>query len=307
MKERIFKAWRQRMDGIQGQEKGIMRGTRVNIVENKGKQLINARDLYKALGVGRDFSSWIKNRVKKYGFVEGEDYQLMTDKAGRCSGDEFGPGAPNLADQTTRDAGNYQPIVAKTGDYSAKGNPNFVSKEYFLTLGTAKEIAMVENNEKGREIRRYLIKVEEAWNSPEMTVKRAVPELLKGGRRLLEKYGAQISPARRAIDKIGKMDSWFLRNGRVDRPRIHKLFKHLEEVIHYFYEQDDSVYGLIISIGALFNCRNLPAEEIKERLELIYNSDLEEGWCGEAMIEAALGESVHTMLPKQEEARDEDV
>lgn len=40
---------------------------------------------------------------------------------------------------------------------------------------------MVENNPKGREIRRYLIKVEEAWNTPEMLVKRleqmgALPE-----------------------------------------------------------------------------------------------------------------------------------
>jgi hypothetical protein len=37
----------------------------------------------------------------------------------------------------------------------------------------AKEIAMVENNEKGREIRRYLIKLEEAWNTPAAVMARA--------------------------------------------------------------------------------------------------------------------------------------
>jgi phage anti-repressor protein len=113
----------------------------VKVVERDGEQAVNARDLHGALGVKRDFSTWIKDRIEKYGFVEGEDYQI---------------------------------IVPGTGDYSGPGNPDFVPKDYHLSVGTAKEIAVVENNEKGRELRRYLIKAEEAWNSPEAVVQRAL-------------------------------------------------------------------------------------------------------------------------------------
>ena len=36
--------------------------------------LCNARDLHKALQVGRDFSNWIKGRIVEYGFVDGMDF-----------------------------------------------------------------------------------------------------------------------------------------------------------------------------------------------------------------------------------------
>jgi len=38
------------------------------------KRFVNARELYKWLGVGRDFSTWIKDRIEKYDFVEDLDY-----------------------------------------------------------------------------------------------------------------------------------------------------------------------------------------------------------------------------------------
>jgi phage anti-repressor protein len=31
---------------------------------------VNARDLHAGLGIGRDFSSWIKSRIEKYGFTQ---------------------------------------------------------------------------------------------------------------------------------------------------------------------------------------------------------------------------------------------
>jgi phage anti-repressor protein len=51
--------------------------------------------------------------------------------------------------------------------------------DYHLSLSMAKELCMVENNEKGREVRRYLIKVEEDWNSPEKILARA--KLIEAG------------------------------------------------------------------------------------------------------------------------------
>ena len=37
-------------------------------------QTVNARDLHAFLGVGKDFSTWIQERIQKYGFVENQDF-----------------------------------------------------------------------------------------------------------------------------------------------------------------------------------------------------------------------------------------
>ena len=46
--------------------------------------------------------------------------------------------------------------------------------DYFLTIDTAKHLAMQSQTEKGREYRTYFIQVEKAWNSPDMVMKRAL-------------------------------------------------------------------------------------------------------------------------------------
>jgi phage anti-repressor protein len=99
----------------------------ISIVRNNGKKAVNARDLHKRPEVTTRFNDWITRRIEEYGFSEGEDFYSILSK-------------------------------------STGGRP---AAEYILTLDTAKELAMLENNEKGREIRRYLIRIEEAWNSPE--------------------------------------------------------------------------------------------------------------------------------------------
>ena len=98
----------------------------IPIYKGEGGQVVDARELHEFLNVGKDFSNWIKDRIEKYEFVEGE---------------------------------NFSPILAK----STGGRP---STEYTLTLDTAKEIAMVENNEQGRKIRKYFIEVEKRARQP---------------------------------------------------------------------------------------------------------------------------------------------
>lgn len=46
--------------------------------------------------------------------------------------------------------------------------------DHALTISMAKEISMIQRNDKGKQARRYFIQVEEAWNSPEMIMKRAL-------------------------------------------------------------------------------------------------------------------------------------
>ncbi|EHW2513486.1 antA/AntB antirepressor family protein [Escherichia coli] len=94
-------------------------------IANETTLLVNARDLHTFLGVGKRFASWITERIAEYGFVENQDYILVS---------------PN------------REIKGRGGDRR--------SKYYHLTLDTAKELAMVERNEKGRQIRRYFIACE---------------------------------------------------------------------------------------------------------------------------------------------------
>ncbi|WP_102830740.1 phage antirepressor KilAC domain-containing protein [Bartonella bovis] len=91
-------------------------------------QTVNARDLHAFLEVGRDFTNWIKDRIKKYEFEEGKDYVLT---------------------------------LAKIGE-----RQNVVLKEYHLTLSVAKELSMVENNKKGKQARQYFIECERKAKQP---------------------------------------------------------------------------------------------------------------------------------------------
>ena len=86
-------------------------------------QTVNARDLHSFLRVGKDFSTWIKGRIDQYHFVENKDFLVFTD----------------------------------FGKNSLVGRPR---REYTVTLDMAKELAMVERNERGKEARQYFIECE---------------------------------------------------------------------------------------------------------------------------------------------------
>ncbi|EQB4744016.1 antA/AntB antirepressor family protein [Escherichia coli] len=99
-------------------------------IDNETILLVNARDLHSFLGVGRMFAHWVKERITEYGFVESQDYIL----------------------------------ICQNGQTKGRGGDRR-SKDYHLTLDTAKELAMVERNEKGRQIRRYFIECEKKLRS----------------------------------------------------------------------------------------------------------------------------------------------
>jgi phage anti-repressor protein len=164
----------------------------ISVIEQDGKRMVNARDLHGALGVRRDFSTWIKNRIEKYGFVEGEDFsQVPAKNAEECPDQESQPAVENLIFPKFGENQVAQPGGKREG----AGRP---SVEYLLSIGTAKEIAVVENNEKGREIRRHLIRVEESWNSPEMVVRRALQ--LTG--HAIKNHAEHIRPASDAARRV---------------------------------------------------------------------------------------------------------
>ncbi len=107
-------------------------------LQGKPTECVNARDLHGYLDVGRDFSTWIKARVEQYGFEHSLDYLTISRSPERGSS-----------------ANEFSPERGKTSN--SGGRPTV---DYFISLDMAKELAMVERNEKGREARRYFIECE---------------------------------------------------------------------------------------------------------------------------------------------------
>ena len=105
--------------------------------------VVSAKAVHQALGVGRDFSSWLKSRITRYGFEAGADFW------------EMGVGeldSPERA-KTQLDSpvwGNQ--VEAHGGDRK--------SQDFWLTLDMAKELAMLERSDAGRAARKYFLECE---------------------------------------------------------------------------------------------------------------------------------------------------
>ena len=100
-------------------------------IDGNAVETVNARELHKFLESKQDFSTWIKNRIKDYGFLENQDYILLHKKMEQ--------------------------------EENSHGGNNKV--EYYISLDMAKELSMVERNEKGRQARRYFIECEKKLKS----------------------------------------------------------------------------------------------------------------------------------------------
>ncbi|MHB0873468.1 MAG: antA/AntB antirepressor family protein [Acidithiobacillus ferrooxidans] len=96
-------------------------------IQGRVQPLCDARDLHAFLGVQWAFSNWIKHLITKYDFVEGVDF-------------------------ITFDLRKNANQVGHGGDRR--------SVEYHLTIDMAKQLAMVQNNERGRQARLYFIERE---------------------------------------------------------------------------------------------------------------------------------------------------
>lgn len=105
-----------------------------------GVKTVNARELHAFLEIGKDYSTWIKDAITRYGFVEGEDFTITQDLS-----------SPKMG--------------------SAKSRPQ-VLLEYHITLDMAKELAMLARTPKGRFARQYFIECEKRLRE----IQTALPE-----------------------------------------------------------------------------------------------------------------------------------
>lgn len=95
----------------------------IKITETNGQRAVSARELHKFLEATERFSNWFERQLQ-YGFTENVDY-----------------------------------VGCK--QFNALANQELM--DYALTIDCAKEISMLQRNEKGKQARKYFIEVEKNW------------------------------------------------------------------------------------------------------------------------------------------------
>ena len=109
---------------------------RVNY-DNPEKPVVSGRELHEALGIKTAYKDWFP-RMCEYGFTENSDFLTVAQKRATAQG-------------------------------------NFTTyNDHMLTIPMAKELCMIQRTDIGRKFRQYFISIEEAWNSPEMVMQRAL-------------------------------------------------------------------------------------------------------------------------------------
>lgn len=101
---------------------------------------VSARDLHEFLEVETHFKDWFP-RMCEYGFTEGQDFNLLKNERVQMEGGR-------MVSRAVKDA--------------------------ILSIDMAKEICMIQRNEKGKQARQYFLDLERAWNSPEKVMARAL-------------------------------------------------------------------------------------------------------------------------------------
>ena len=110
----------------------------INVTLNDNQEpVVSGRQLHEALEVKTRYNDWF-NRMTEYGFIENQDYRAITQKRVTAQG--------NSTNQV----------------------------DHVIKLDMAKEIAMIQRTERGKQVRQYFIQVEKDFNSPEKIMARAL-------------------------------------------------------------------------------------------------------------------------------------
>ena len=128
-----------------------------------GEVQISGHQLHMFLEVQTPYWKWF-TRMKEYGFTEGVDFNLLKNEQVQTEG--------------TREV--RREVI-----------------DHLMTLSMAKELAMLQRTDKGKEARLYFIRIEEEWNTPERVMARA----LRFSERILSDTKALLADAKEQIER----------------------------------------------------------------------------------------------------------
>jgi len=151
-----------------------MKNQIIPIIQQDGQSAVDARELHAYLGNGDMFANWIKDRITQFGLIENQDYTTYLEN-------------------------------------SKKGRP---CTEYALSLDCAKQLAMVERNDKGREARLYFIECEKELKQARPIGPQPTTELVELIRQAIlvtgsqGKLGARIGVSPATLSQILHAKPW---------------------------------------------------------------------------------------------------
>ena len=121
----------------------------------KGIKVVNGRELHEVLESKQDFSTWVKRRLAECDAEENEDFELLHNSVEQVSGTKY-------------------------------------RIDYIIKLDTAKEMAMLERNDKGKQVRKYFIAVEKKYKKSyiPMTIPEQIQLLAQGTVELNQRVDA---------------------------------------------------------------------------------------------------------------------
>lgn len=108
----------------------------VKVNENQ-ETIVSGRELHEFLGIATPYKKWF-DRMVEYGFSENIDFIAVGQKCPIANG-------------------GYQEVI-----------------DHAIKLDMAKELSMIQRNERGKQARQYFIKVEKDWNSYDKVMARAL-------------------------------------------------------------------------------------------------------------------------------------
>ena len=173
----------------------------IKITYNNDRPAVSARDLHDFLEVKTAYKDWFP-RMCEYGFTEGEDFNPLKIERVQNEGER---------------------MVARAVD------------DAVLTIDMAKELCMIQRNEKGKQARQYFLQIEKDWNSPEKVMARALQIAGDKLKRLESKVEADapkvlfadaVSASKTSI-LVGELAKLLKQNG-VDIGQ-HRLFRWMRE------------------------------------------------------------------------------
>ena len=136
----------------------------IKIIEREGRQLVSGRELHEFLEIKTRYNDWFK-RMVEYGFDEGSDFLLVTQK---------------------RETNNFK-------------NPVTTVIDHAISIDMAKEISMIQRTEKGKIARQYFINCEKKLKE----VKKLSPmELMELQFKALKEQEEKIIQVENKLDKL---------------------------------------------------------------------------------------------------------
>ena len=133
-------------------------------------RVIDARQLHAFINNGAtDFSTWFKRRVEHCGFVINEDFKAINSTE-----------------------------IVENGSIPGIGRPSI---EYVLTIEAAKELCMVEGNDRGRAVRRYFIEAERKFRKSQQVAPThpAIPQTFAQALRLAAEQAETIEAQQKQL------------------------------------------------------------------------------------------------------------